>query len=231
MSRCKTMYYNRLYTEIETEVDIEAPPSAVWRVFADFASWDTWTSGFMRFLEPPTAPGKRCGLVCKLSQGALKTTTHWPMVEVFDEGRELMWRDYSLLMSPFWQGCHWFRFEPLPGGRTRLLHGTRQMGLAMPALWDAMKSTELGYHAFNDELRTEVERRCTAGAPHDARSAERAAAGAPAPLRLAAGALAPAASPGKLLAKADGGGVETRTMAASRRQAGSTLITAGDAMQ
>lgn len=257
------------------EIDIEAPPSTVWRVFADFPSWDAWTSGFMRFLEPPTAVGKRCGLVCKLSQGALKTTTHWPMVrrqarsaagcvsnqalvlsrtwprtprhhwllpvalatkqvEVFDEGRELMWRDFSLLISPFWQGCHWFRFEALPGGRTRLLHGTRQMGLAMPALWDAMKSTELGYNAFNEELQAEVARRFPSGAACAAHTAAAAVAVA-APRRPGAGALvlAPmphssAAGAGKLLAC--DGGVETRAMAAMR-QAGGTLIAAVNTAQ
>ncbi len=81
MSRTKTLYYNRLYALIETEIEIDAPVAAVWRVFADFAAWREWSSsGFMRFIEPPTAVGKRCGLVCTLSQGALKSTNHWPMV-------------------------------------------------------------------------------------------------------------------------------------------------------
>jgi hypothetical protein len=80
-----------------------------------------------------------------------------------DEGRELLWRDFSIMYAPFWSGCHWFRLEALHcgdgNGGTRLLHGTRQMGLAMPFLRGAMRSTEEGYHDFNNELAAEVARR------------------------------------------------------------------------
>lgn len=79
-SRTTTMTYNGLYTYIETEIELAAPPEQAWTVFADFAGWGRWSSGFMTFLEPPAAVGKRCGLVCQLSQGAMKTSTHWPMV-------------------------------------------------------------------------------------------------------------------------------------------------------
>lgn len=54
-------------------------------------------------------------------------------------GRELMWRDFSLLLAPFWSGRHWFRLDPLPGGRARLRHGTRQAGLALPFLRGAIR--------------------------------------------------------------------------------------------
>jgi hypothetical protein len=189
-SKRLTMYYNGIYTYIETEIVFDdATPEQVWEVFADFASWPRWCT-FMTFLEAPLAVGKRCGVVCKLSQGPMKTSTHWPMVEKFDAGRELLWRDFNALIAPFWHGCHWFRFAPTPCGRgTRLRHGTRQMGLAMPALWDAMVSTELGYHAFNNELAAEVKRRQCAsaatGAAAAAAAATSTAAGGPAAAAVA----------------------------------------------
>lgn len=191
-SKRLSLYYNGLYTYIETEIVFDdATPEQVWEVFADFASWRRWCT-FMTFLEPPSAVGKRCGVVCKLSQGAMKASTHWPMVEKFDAGRELMWRDFNALIAPFWHGCHWFRFAPTPCGRgTRLRHGTRQMGLAMPALWDAMVSTELGYHAFNNELAAEVKRRrCASASAATGAAAAAAAASGKVGKKAAAGALA-----------------------------------------
>jgi hypothetical protein len=311
-SRTLCFSYTPVYAYIETEVVIDAPVDQVWAVFADFGGWPQWTSGFMRFTEPPTAVGRRCGLVCKLSQGAVKSTNHWPMVrgagaaaaptaragpveasaaaagsscsgqqlrrrgaavgfrpllpcprlgprrpgaaagapapppcsaaagrpatsppagrpppaqvEVFDQGRELMWRDFSYVLSPFWHGCHWFRFDPLPDGRTRLRHGTRQMGLAMPALWHAMKSTEIGYHEFNVELAAEVARRRAAsqaarpaGAAAAARAPTEAQVGGRAGRKgCVAGQLAPRSDASPAAKGAGETGVQTRRMASAQ---------------
>ncbi|KAI8464830.1 MAG: hypothetical protein J3K34DRAFT_439056 [Monoraphidium minutum] len=178
-SRTTTRLFLGPYAYIETEVELEAPPGEAWAVFADFAAWPRWSSGFMAFSEPPRRAGARCGLVVKLRHGALKSTTHRPMVEVMRAGRELLWQDFSWLLAPFWSGCHWFRFAPAPGGRTRLRHGTRQVGLAVPFLWrGALRATEAGYHEWNEELAAEVARRA-AGAKRraaDAMASEPAAA-------------------------------------------------------
>ena len=91
------------------------------------------------------------------------------------DGRQLLWRDFSLLIASFWSGCHWFRLDALPGGRACLRHGTRQAGLVLPVLRAAVRSTELGYHDFNNELAAEVARRFPA-APRTA-AAGGAAAG------------------------------------------------------
>jgi hypothetical protein len=162
-----------------------------------------------------------------------------PQVEVFEEGRELLWRDFSYVLSPFWQGCHWFRFEAMPDGRTRLKHGTRQMGLAMPALWNAMKSTEIGYHKFNNELANEVVRRFPKAIPDTTQPAAAVPTVPPADVAravaLAAGAIgaaggrltAPtsAASPTNKLASK---GMLTRAMV-KREASGQVLIGAGSA--
>ena len=80
MSTTSILYYNGLYAYLETQIDMGASVEQAWEVFADFESWPRWTSGFMRFVEPPKSVGRRCSLVCTLSQGAMKSTSHKPMV-------------------------------------------------------------------------------------------------------------------------------------------------------
>lgn len=50
-------------------------------MLVDFDSWPDWhKSDFMRFTAAPKAAGHRCALVTALREGALKGTTHHPMV-------------------------------------------------------------------------------------------------------------------------------------------------------
>lgn len=78
-------------------------------------------------------------------------------VLVLKQDRELRWRDFrNPLFALFFRGSHWYVLEPLPGGRTRFVHGAEMLGLAIPFLWATMRATRAGYKRFNAALADEV---------------------------------------------------------------------------
>lgn len=64
---------------IDTELVINAPPSAVWAVFGDFANWGSWND-FMVLPVPPTKPGRHCRVLFHLDGGCVRHSTHDPEV-------------------------------------------------------------------------------------------------------------------------------------------------------
>jgi hypothetical protein len=65
--------------KIDSEIEIEATPEQVWKVFGDFASWGKWND-FTVFKEVPEQVGKRCQVVFHLDGGCMKSTSHDPEV-------------------------------------------------------------------------------------------------------------------------------------------------------
>jgi hypothetical protein len=65
--------------KIDSEIEIEATPEQVWKVFGDFANWDKW-SDFMVFSVVPEKVGKHCRVLFRLDGGCMKETPHDPEV-------------------------------------------------------------------------------------------------------------------------------------------------------
>ena len=75
-----------------------------------------------------------------------------PKVQVLDPGRELTWGGG---VPGIFTGRHVFRLEPLPDGRTRLVHEESFRGIAVP--FAELGTIEEGYEQVNRSVAARVE--------------------------------------------------------------------------
>jgi hypothetical protein len=110
-----------------TRIVIAAPPSRVWDVLTDFASYPDWNP-LVGSLEGEPVVGRRVAVhVIPLGRH------HRPRITAFEPPHRLAWTGWEAL--PFLlSSTHYFRLEPTPEGHTRLDHGERFRGLAAPLL-------------------------------------------------------------------------------------------------
>ena len=133
----------------QTNVRIEAPVSTVWRVLTDVEAYPEWNPEVL--LHTPPAPGRRVRMTVRLFGRALTVPVRMLAVE---PERELCWRGGPRgLMT----GTHYFRLEPDGDAATRVTHGERFEGLAVPLLWPFLRR-EL--HAFYERINAVLKSRC-----------------------------------------------------------------------
>jgi hypothetical protein len=75
--------------EIETTVEIDAPPAAVWQVLTDFPAYGDWNP-FIRSIEGTVQEGER--LTVRLEPPGGKGMTITPTVLAVQPDRELSWK-------------------------------------------------------------------------------------------------------------------------------------------
>jgi hypothetical protein len=139
---------------IETSIDIEAAPATVWGVLTDSEHLAEW-SPFLRSLEGDLRPGARLRVVLQPPGG--RAMTFHPEVVVADAERELRWKG-RLGLPGLFDGEHWFRLEPLDGGkRTRFEHGERFRGVLVPLMGKMVDRAEQGFVEMNQALRDRAE--------------------------------------------------------------------------
>ncbi|MFC5971190.1 SRPBCC family protein [Halomarina salina] len=142
---------------VETSVDIDAPPEAVWEVLMDVERYEEWNP-FMTIEKRPVA-GER--VTVHLTPPGKPAVTMTPEVLVAD-GRELRWRG-TLGVNGLYDGEHTFTLTERPDGRTRLVHAERFSGvLVRPVNWWLGDSTERGFVQMNEALKARVESRAVA---------------------------------------------------------------------
>ena len=134
--------------EIISELDIDAPAKDVWSYFIDSRNWPA-INGMLRDSNPGTEftrDGKRKLSIIVKELPPLHVVVKFIVAE---EGH-LCWRG----AVPGFTGEHYFRAEPLDGGkRTRWVHGERFSGLLSgPILAIIRKKMERGYREFNYDL-------------------------------------------------------------------------------
>jgi len=140
---------------IHTETTIDAPPATVWEVLADTGAYDGWNP-FIRRLRGELRAGAR--LRVRLEPPGGRAMTFRPRVLRAEPGRELRWRG-RLLVPGLVDGEHHILLQPLPGGRTRVVHDEHFRGLLVPAMGGAGARAAAGFRAMNDALRREAESR------------------------------------------------------------------------
>ena len=143
--------------QVQTFLDIAAPPARVWAVLADFAGWDRWNPVLTR-VRGRLEVGAHVRFRVATPRGpALPISAEIVIVE---PGRDLTWIGPA---APRWlrkvvAGEHWFRLTPIATG-TRFDHGERFTGAALPARWDRFEQMlTASYDAMNRALAREVER-------------------------------------------------------------------------
>ena len=137
---------------IQTSIEVDAPPEAVWRVIQDFTSYGEWNP-FVVAISGEQRVGAT--LAVQISLGG-KRMEFAPQVVEWRAGRSLRWlgRAYA---GWLFRGEHGLAVELLPAGRTRFVHDEVFRGVAVPFMSRTLRKTELGFRSMNAALKRRVE--------------------------------------------------------------------------
>jgi hypothetical protein len=139
---------------LRTEIDIAAPPAAVWDVLTDFESFPEWNP-FIRRIEGVLAP--RARLLVRIQPPGGRAMSFRPTVLRLEPERELAWRGRTLLPGLF-DGEHLLALDPLGAG-VRFRHSENFSGVLVPLLRRSLETTtRRGFEAMNAALKARVER-------------------------------------------------------------------------
>jgi uncharacterized protein YndB with AHSA1/START domain len=138
---------------IVTHIDIEAPVEDVWATLTDWDNLASWNSSFVS-LEGDFSDGGHITVVFRVL-GTTKNYEH-DLID-FVDGSRFGWSD------PFLMGMtdrHVYRLEAIDRGTTRFHQTDRAKGGAAGVIGRLVSRTMKNmYVGFNEELKTEVERR------------------------------------------------------------------------
>ena len=147
-------------TTLTSQIEIDAPPAAVWAVLTDSAAYESWNP-FIRKLDGELCPGAT--LEIRIAPPGARAMRFKPTVLAVTAERELRWLGRFLAPGIF-DGEHGFTLEPLPGGRTRFVQTEHFSGLLVRAFARTLDKTQLGFDEMNAALKTEAERLALAAA-------------------------------------------------------------------
>ena len=143
--------------EIRAQVDIEAPPEAVWKVLMDFDSYPSWNP-FIRRVDGRAVVGSK--LRARLEPPTGRGMTFRPTVTTFRPGEAFGWLG-RLGVPGVFDGAHRFELGPLDGGRTRFVQSERFEGILAGSLKRWIRDRTLA--GFEEMNRALAERAQAAG--------------------------------------------------------------------
>ena len=140
--------------EIITDIEINAPPQAVWDVLTDFEGYDEWNP-VMEISGTPTE-GDRLTMILTLPDR--KPQPFKPKVLVAEEPAELRWQG-RLFVPGLYDGEHWFELAALDEGRrTQLTHAETFRGVLVGFINRRIgKEGEAAFEEMNAALKERVE--------------------------------------------------------------------------
>lgn len=139
---------------ITTEIEIEAPTSAVWEALTDTEAYGDWNP-FVRRITGDLDVGNRLDVTIGADGNTSMDFT--PKVLVAEENTELRWVG-RLGVRGIFDGEHYFVLEETERGTTVFRHGERFTGLlGYPLLLFIRRDTETGFVAMNEALKARVE--------------------------------------------------------------------------
>jgi hypothetical protein len=133
---------------IDTTIDINAGPDAVWDVLTDFASYKEWNP-VMRIEGAPEVGTK---LAVHLTGGM----SFKPKVLAATPGKELRWLG-KLGLRGIAAGEHFWVLTANEDGTTRLNHGERYSGALVRLSKHESGNNGAAYKAFSEALKQRVE--------------------------------------------------------------------------
>jgi hypothetical protein len=145
--------------EVQTHIDIEAPPSLVWAILADFGTYRRWNPLISGILGRP-ANGAQ--LEVRLRSPGGNDVSIRSMIVRVREPRELRWLERWIVPGLFASERR-FRIEALPQGGVRFHHGEQVRGIMVPLLSQRRRLRgKSGFDAMNTALKQRAERACAA---------------------------------------------------------------------
>ncbi len=140
---------------ITTEIEIDAPASAVWEALADTGAYGEWNP-FVRRIAGDLEVGNR--LEVTVGADGQTPMEFAPEVLVADAQTELRWVGHLGVRGVF-DGEHYFILEETERGTTIFRHGEDFTGLlGFPLLALIREDTHTGFIAMNEALKARVER-------------------------------------------------------------------------
>ena len=139
--------------EIQHQIDIDAPPAAVWAQLTDTGAYAEWNP-FVRRLDGALTEGAR--LQVDIAPPGGRAMTFKPTVLAARPHRELRWLG-KFLVKGLIDGEHSFRLEPLPDGGTRFVQAERFRGVLVRLLGGTLENTRLGFEQMNLALKQRAE--------------------------------------------------------------------------
>lgn len=138
---------------IETEILVEAGPSAVWQVLADFGAYAQWNP-FIVSVQGMAEPGTRLAVGMRMPDG--KHYTFRPTVLQATPPTRLRWLG-RLGVPGLFDGEHDFELVP-EGQGTRLYQRESFQGFLVPLLWKSVEpGTRAAFEAMNAALKARAE--------------------------------------------------------------------------
>ena len=140
--------------EIETEIEIETTPEALWAILMGFPEYPKWNP-FIRSIEGVAGEGQHLNLT--IEPPGSKAMTIRPRLLAVASGRELRWLG-RLLLPGLFDGEHYLQIVPLTTGRVKFIQGEKFSGILV---WTAksglLANTKKGFAAMNEALKSRAE--------------------------------------------------------------------------
>ena len=145
---------------ISSEIDIAAPPEAVWALLCDLGGYGAWNP-FIRKAEGTLAVGRRLKLALQIP-GGMKMRIRPRLTEV-SETREIRWLGHLVIPGLF-DGDHRFQIFSRNRRHTRLRQEEIFSGLLVPVFGSWIAGGALrGFDAMNRAAKTRLEAPAPAG--------------------------------------------------------------------
>lgn len=139
---------------IRTQIEIDAPPEAVWAVLNDTEAHGEWNP-FFAWVKGDFVEGEPVEVAFQLGDTSRQVIT--PTVQVVSPDQELRWVGRIGFVGIF-DAEHYFLLEETESGATVLHHGERFSGmLAHPLMALIGPATKDGFTAMNEALKARVE--------------------------------------------------------------------------
>jgi hypothetical protein len=140
--------------EIETRVEIDAPPARVWRALIDFPAYRRWNP-VIRTISGPLVPGGVLSVLFR-PRGSLPVWFR-AMLTVVQPEVEFRWTG-KLVATALFSGDHYFNLRPLAPGRTELIQGEVFKGALAPVMYRLLAGyNRSGFVEMNAALKAYVE--------------------------------------------------------------------------
>jgi hypothetical protein len=139
--------------ELRTEIEILAPPPAIWQVLTDFSRYPEWNPFIPEISGELTVGAELHVVIAPPDSSEMRFR---PTLLAVTPNEELRWRG-KLFIGGLFDGEHFFKLVEVAGGRTRFVHGENFSGILVKLFRRQLTQTARGFVFMNQALKRRVE--------------------------------------------------------------------------